>query len=109
MTESHLKALRILKGNPALSQRRIAGELRLSLGKANYVINSLIGDGCLKAMRFRNSKNKHSYMYILTPRGIRKKLQLTKLFIRKKSEKYKSLCREIEELRKEIDDDFEGK
>lgn len=104
MTESHLKALRILKGNPALSQRRIAGELRLSLGKANYVINSLIGKGYVKARRFRNSKNKFSYMYVLTPKGIRKKVQLTKLFIRRKSEEYRALYREIDELKKEIED-----
>ncbi|MGA3086479.1 MAG: MarR family EPS-associated transcriptional regulator [Thermodesulfobacteriota bacterium] len=82
MDENHLKTLKILEENPALSQRHLARELNLSLGKANYIINALIQKGYLKVKRFKNSNNKRSYIYYLTPEGIKKKFELTYQFFR---------------------------
>ena len=103
MTEFHLKALRILADNPVLSQRSIAKELELSLGKANYIIKALVEKGYIKMKRFKNSNDKLAYMYVLTPVGIKKKMELTGKFLKKKSEEYRTLKREILALREEVE------
>jgi DNA-binding MarR family transcriptional regulator len=58
---------------PALPQRDISSRLSLSLGKSNYVLKALIKSGYVKMNRFKNSKNRLAYMYVLTPAGIRKR------------------------------------
>ncbi len=102
MDENHLKTLKILEENPDLSQRHLARELNLSLGKANYLINALIEKGYLKAKRFKNSNNKQAYTYYLTPEGIKKKLELTYQLFRMKSNEFEQLQREIRVLEQEI-------
>jgi EPS-associated MarR family transcriptional regulator len=102
MDENHLKTLKILEENPALSQRHLARELNLSLGKVNYIINALIQKGYIKAKRFKNSKNKRSYIYYLTPEGIKKKVELTYQFFRTKSQEFEKLRQEIQALEHEI-------
>ena len=37
--ETHLKVLRHLEDNPNVTQRELAAELGISLGKANYCLN----------------------------------------------------------------------
>jgi EPS-associated MarR family transcriptional regulator len=102
MDENHLKIMKILEENPALSQRHLARELNLSLGKANFIINALIEKGYLKAKRFKNSNNKRAYAYYLTPEGIKKKIELTYQFFITKSQEFEQLQREIRTLEKEI-------
>ena len=102
MDENHLKTLKILEENPALSQRHLARELNLSLGKANYIINALIQKGYLKAKRFKNSINKRSYAYYLTPEGIKKKFELTYQFLKTKSLEFEQLRQEIRALEQDI-------
>jgi EPS-associated MarR family transcriptional regulator len=102
MDENHLKTLKILEENPALSQRHLARELNLSLGKANYIINALIQKGYLKVKRFKNSNNKRSYIYYLTPEGIKKKFELTYQFFRTKSLEFEQLRQEIRALEQDI-------
>lgn len=98
MDEHYLKVLRILNDNSNLSQREMAKELNLSLGKANYIINSLIEKGYVKVKRFKNSKKKLSYFYMLTPDGIKKKFELTHHFFKIKAQEYESLKEEIRKL-----------
>ena len=102
MDENHLKTLKIIEENPVLSQRHLARELNLSLGKANYIINALIQKGYLKAKRFKNSNNKRSYTYYLTSEGIKKKFELTYQFFRTKSKEFEQLREEIKVLEQEI-------
>jgi EPS-associated MarR family transcriptional regulator len=102
MDENHLKTLKILEENPTLSQRHLARELQLSLGKANYIINALIEKGYLKARRFKNSNNKRAYTYYLTPEGIKKKIDLTYQFFITKSKEFEQLQREIRVLEQEL-------
>ena len=68
--EYRYKILRILEANPEISQRQLARELGVSLGRVNFCLNALIKVGLLKASNFRNSHNKLAYMYLLTPKGI---------------------------------------
>ena len=102
MDENHLKTLKILGENPSLSQRHLARELNLSLGKANYILNALIQEGYVKAERFKNSSNKRSYTYYLTSEGIKKKLDLTYQFFRTKSQEFEQLKQEISDLEQDI-------
>ena len=102
MTEAHLNTLRVLEADSTLSQRDISRLLQLSLGRVNYILNALVLKGYVKTRRFKNSRNKLAYKYILTPEGIRKKFKLTAHFIQRKSMEYEVLADEIEELKREI-------
>lgn len=102
MDENHLKTLKILEENPALSQRHLAKELNLSLGKMNYIINALIQKGYIKAIRFKNSQTKRSYAYYLTPEGIKKKVELTYRFFMVKLKEFEELRHEIQTLEQDI-------
>lgn len=102
MNESHLRLLRELSKDNMLSQRDLSKKLGLSLGKVNYILNALLDKGLVKVKRFKNSRNKLAYMYILTPRGIIKKMELTHDFLKRKMDEYDTLKEEIEELKKDI-------
>jgi EPS-associated MarR family transcriptional regulator len=102
MEEFHYKLLKVLQENPDLSQRELAREVGLSLGKTNYCLRALIEKGFIKASNFRNSKNKVAYAYLLTPRGIEEKVQATAYFLKRKIDEYKALEKEIETLRSEV-------
>lgn len=99
--ESHLKVLRLLESDPSLSQRDLSEALGVSLGKTNYCIRALLDKGLIKMQNFRNSQNKLSYAYLLTPAGITAKADLTTNFLRIKIQEYEALRQEIEQLRRE--------
>tara|TARA_Y100000590_G_scaffold462626_1_gene627253 strand:+ start:315 stop:650 length:336 start_codon:yes stop_codon:yes gene_type:complete len=94
--------LKTFEKHPDWTQRRIAKELNLSLGKTNYLIRALIDIGLLKLANFRRSDNKLGYIYILTPEGINEKSKATKLFLLRKEDEYKKLKEEIKQLKDEI-------
>ena len=96
--ESRYRILRLIEQNPAISQREIARELGISLGKANFCLNALIEKGVLKANKFLNSRNKRAYAYKFTPSGIEEKAKITVRFLKKKMEEYEALQKEIAEL-----------
>lgn len=101
--ETRYKILKLIAANPQMSQREIAKELGISLGKANYCLKALIEKGILKASNFRNSQNKFAYLYKLTPKGIEEKVNITAEFLKIKMEQYEMLRHEIEQLRTEAD------
>lgn len=102
--ELQYNLLKILKKEPNISQRALASKLGISLGKVNYCLQALIKKGLIKAQNFRNSNNKTGYIYLLTPRGIEEKAQVTFQFLRRKTREYEALQKEIEELQKEVRD-----
>ena len=73
----------------------------MSLGKANYLLKALLDKGFVKVGNFRNSSNKRSYAYLLTPAGVAAKAELTRHFLARKIEEYDALRLEIEQLRGE--------
>lgn len=99
--EYRYKILKRLEANPEISQRELAGELGISLGRANYCIQALIEKGLVKANNFRNSKNKKGYAYFLTPRGIEEKAKITVQFLKIKIAEHDALTKEIKTLREE--------
>ena len=100
--EIHLKVLRHLENDPEITQRKLAKELGISLGKANYCLKALIGKGLVKTDNFKNSNNKSAYLYLLTPKGIKEKSRITLHFLKRKIDEYENLKKEINELRQEI-------
>jgi len=99
--EYRYKLLTLLQANPTMSQRDVARELGISLGKTNYCLRSLVEKGWIKATNFKNSRQKAAYMYLLTPRGIRAKAGLTVRFLQRKVREYEALRLEIEQVREE--------
>ena len=99
--EYRYKILKLVETNPAISQRELAQQLGISLGKVNFCLKALIEKGLLKATNFRNNKNKLAYMYLLTPSGIEEKASNTVRFLKYKLQEYEALQEEIEELRRE--------
>lgn len=100
--EYRYKILKLVELKPEISQRELAAELGISLGKANFCLKALIEKGLLKASNFRNSKNKLAYMYLLTPSGIEAKTNITVQFLKGKIQEYENLQAEIEELRRDV-------
>ena len=94
--------LRTLEQNPTLTQRAVAAEIGMSLGKVNYCLNKLIEKGLIKANNFRHSDNKKSYAYLLTPKGVEEKRRLTISFLQHKMEEYDRLESEIAQLQQDI-------
>lgn len=103
--EVRYKLLKLLEPNPKLSQREVARELGVSLGKVNYCLRALIGKGWIKAVNFKNSRNKSAYMYMLTPRGLEQKAHLTLRFLGLKMAEYEKLRVEIAQMRREAERD----
>jgi EPS-associated MarR family transcriptional regulator len=101
--ENVMKALRVLEKHPELSQRQLAKELGISLGKTHYILNSLIDIGLVKVENFKRSDNKLGYAYLLTPRGLVEKAKVTKRFLARKQRQYKELEQQIADLSKEVE------
>ena len=99
--EMRYKLMRLLEAKPEMSQREVARELGISLGKANYCLRALVSKGWIKASNFKNSHNKAAYLYLLTPQGIEQKAQLTAEFLAIKLREYERLRIEIEQMRRE--------
>ncbi len=100
---THYDLLKTLEGNPSLSQRDLSRRLGVSLGKVNFCLNALVEKGCLKVSNFRNSSNKLAYAYVLTPRGIELRARMTVQFLKYKVREYERLKSEIEELKREAE------
>jgi EPS-associated MarR family transcriptional regulator len=82
------------------SQKSLADDLGISVGKVNYVLKALIEKGLIKAENFFENKNKNQYKYLLTEKGFKEKVLLTKNFIQRKKAEYEELQRELEVMRK---------
>ena len=103
--ESDYRILEALKKNPNISQRDLAKELGYSLGKVNYLLEALFNRGLVKMDNFIKSNNKIGYMYILTPKRHLEKAKITKGSFKRKIEDHAMIQKEINALRKEIDNE----
>jgi EPS-associated MarR family transcriptional regulator len=101
--EYRYKILKRLEADPEVSQRELAGELGVSLGKVNYCLKALAEKGLLKANNFRGNPNKRAYLYFLTPKGIQEKSRVTLRFLKYKMAEYEALTEEIKELKREAE------
>src|SRR5437773_10337869 len=101
--ETRYRILKLLEVDPHASQRRIADELGISLGRVNFCLQALIQKGLVKANNFRSSSSKRAYLYLLTPKGIEEKTMVTARFLKRTLQEYDALKRELEELQREAD------
>ena len=88
--------LRKIENKPGQPQREMAKDLGFSLGKLNYCMQALKEKGLIKIKNFKNNKSKLNYLYVITPKGISEKTQMTVRFMKLK-------MREYDELKKEYD------
>ena len=94
--EDNFAILRNLHKNPNYSQRDLAKQLGLSLGKLNYCIKALKDKGLIKIRRFKKSPNKIGHIkYVLTSQGISLRTKLTINFMKKKMKEYDELKMEL--------------
>lgn len=100
--EIHLRVLRFLQKNPHMTQRGLAVELGVSLGRTNYCIRALLERGLIKLQNFQNSRHKLAYSYFLTPAGLAEKSAITARFLKRKLIEYEQLQCEISLLQSEI-------
>lgn len=91
ITEDHIDLMQYIQEDGAASQRKISKNTGFSLGKVNYCIKELIEIGFIKIKNFNRSSQKINYVYILTPKGIQQKTEITKKFIIKKKQEYDKL------------------
>ena len=98
--QDYFNVLRKIDSNSDISQRKLANELGFSLGKLNYCLNALKEKGFVKISNFKNNPNKIGYIYVLTPKGIKKKIELTLNFMKRKIKEYEELKKEIEKNKK---------
>lgn len=99
----HFRVLRILQRRPEISQRELAEEVGIALGKVNYLLNALTEKGLVKIRNFRNAENRLRYAYILTPAGLAAKAELTSGFLRRKLSGYDALKAEIASVQDEME------
>jgi EPS-associated MarR family transcriptional regulator len=100
--EIRYKLLILIQENPHYSQRELAEEIGVSVGKVNYCIKALVDVGYVKLNNFKSSEKKSGYMYFLTPKGMREKLAVTIRFLEYKQQQYDLIQKEIKDLQKEI-------
>ena len=84
--QDYFDLLRKIQNKPNSSQRELAKDLGFSLGKLNYCIKELHKKGLIKIQNFKNNSNKIVYIkkYVLTPRGIEHRINLTIKFMQRK-------------------------
>jgi len=100
--EIHYRILRLLEAQPHISQRQLAKQLGVSLGKTNYCVQALLQKGWIKAENFKNSGNKIGYAYLLTPEGIERKTKIAVRFLKRKTAEFEAIKRDIEQLREDV-------
>lgn len=97
-----LNILRKIQHTPKISQRALAQELGFSLGKINYCLSALKIKGLIKLNNFKLNNHKLGYFYILTPKGIITKTNLTLKFMQLKMAEYDELQKEFAKEKKLI-------
>lgn len=97
-----IKIIREIEKLPVQSQRRLSKICGVSLGSVHYCIKALVEKGYVKAGNFKNSQNKLTYAYILTPSGLSVKKELAGAFLKRKQAEYLALQKEIKLLEDDL-------
>lgn len=94
--------LSIFEERPDISQRKLAGHLGISVGKANHHVRTLVEEGCIDVKNYINSNHKVTYSYHLTPDGLEEKARLAIRCLKRKMAEYDALRVEIERLKRNV-------
>jgi MarR family transcriptional regulator, temperature-dependent positive regulator of motility len=96
------KVLKEIESNPLHTQRTLAGNLGISLGKLNYILSGLIEKGMVRARRLKNQPGSIRWHYLLTTEGIQEKIRITRSYLARRQEEFIALQKEIAELEREV-------
>jgi EPS-associated MarR family transcriptional regulator len=99
------KLLKEIEQNPDSTQRTLAEKLDVSLGKINYVLSGLMKKGIVKAQKLKNDPRNIRWNYLLTPKGIHEKIQITRDYLDARLKEFDEIQMEILELKKEVAED----
>ncbi len=97
-----LRIFREIDHSPATTQRTLSLRLGISLGRINFLINTLIERGFVTVENLRTASAKGPYLYRLTPRGLEEKTRATHLFLAEKLREHERLATEIRQLKREV-------
>lgn len=100
--QTRYELFKVLGDKPNLSQRDLARELGISLGKSNYCIKTLIDEGWVEVVNSWRGQNRSSLAYVLTSIGLKEKARITLEFLKHKQDEHEMLVAELDELRKEV-------
>ena len=109
MMNINYHVLKLIESNPEMTQRELASELDVSLGKVNYCLKAMVEKGWIKVQNFKKSNNKLAYLYLLTPKGIEQKASVTVNFLKRKITEYETLKKEIKDLKAEVESSLRAK
>ena len=94
--QDYLNILRKIDSSTDITQRKLAKELGFSLGKLNYCLKALQKKGLVKLQNFKKKPNKIRYLrYVITPKGISERTNLTIDFMKRKLKEYDELKKEL--------------
>jgi len=97
ITAKHYEQLQIMQViSKHKSQHTLADELQVSVGKINHIVKALVNKGFVKVGNFINNDDKTQYKYLLTQKGIKEKISLTKHFITIKKAEYKKMQEDLD-------------
>ena len=91
ITEDQLDLMHMIEKDGKAPQRLISQNSGFSIGKVNYCLKALIDIGFIKVDNFNKSTQKIKFAYVLTAKGIKQKVAITKQFIIKKKQEYDKL------------------
>ena len=94
--------MQIIQNHPETNQRDLARLTGVSLGQVNYVMQDLREKGLVKLENFSKNPNKLQYAFLLTPKGLLEKTQLTVNFLQRKRAEFEALKQEITDLEKQM-------
>lgn len=103
--EIRYRILKALDENPHLSQRDLARELGVSLGKANYCLRAMVTRGWVRVRTLGAGEKRRGYAYCLTQKGVEEKARVTACFLERRLEEFHAIRSEIEQLRREAAQD----
>jgi EPS-associated MarR family transcriptional regulator len=98
--DTRYRVMRFLEARPDITQRDLAREMGVSLGKANYCLQALIRNGWIRAKPFKNAQQKAAYSYALTRLGRAVKSRLTVRFVASKMREYEGLLADIDQMQR---------
>jgi EPS-associated MarR family transcriptional regulator len=88
-----------------MTQRQMAKEMGISLGKVNCCLSELAKKGIIKVNWFKSARNKIPYAYVLTPKGLEEKAMITLSFMKRKIVEFEEIQCQIRELAREMTDE----
>jgi EPS-associated MarR family transcriptional regulator len=94
--EVRLRAMWLISCDSEVSSRRVSDIVGISNGSAYYILAALVDKGFVKLSNFKKSPRRGDYAYLLTSKGIREKLLLTRYFIKRKRQEFEALEHEAE-------------